>query len=216
MERDNYDDLLAVEGLDEYEDFYDDYDDFEDDNEDALDELYEALMDANEGEELDEDAEDYDERLFGKRRRRRARRPTRPMVNFIPRPKSKKKAGCCINPKVSQALVALKRKDIVHDRKIRDVDARSRKNLRVNHLQTKGIGKLNKQMSLDGALEFADSITMTDNGMEINLASILKGLIKTGMLGDTKGALGNPAVIGGIGLLLNNPGILGGILAPKP
>ena len=44
---------------------------------------------------------------------------------------------------------------------------------------------------------------------------LLKGATKSGFLGDGTGAMSNPLVIGGLGLLLNNPNLLSGILAPK-
>lgn len=89
-------------------------------------------------------------------------------------------------------------------------------------LQTTRIARLNKQMQLDGALEFAQSISVqtnaTTNNLEIvpNFAALLKGAVKTGVLGGSTGALSNPYVVGGIGFLLANTGILQNILAPRP
>lgn len=66
-------------------------------------------------------------------------------------------------------------------------------------------------MKLDGALEFAESY----DGNTLDFISLFKGAVKSGMLDNTKGALASPAVIGGIGLLLNvfrnNPGMLMGL-----
>jgi len=78
----------------------------------------------------------------------------------------------------------------------------------VNQLQSRAIGKLDKQMKIDGALELVESFTPGG----ISAFQLLKGAVKSGLLGEGKGALGNPLVIGGIGLVLNNPGILGGLL----
>jgi hypothetical protein len=53
------------------------------------------------------------------------------------------------------------------------------------------------------------------DGNSLNAFQLLRGSIKSGFIGEPKGALGNPAVIGGIGLLLQNPGILGQVLGRK-
>jgi hypothetical protein len=81
----------------------------------------------------------------------------------------------------------------------------------VNQIQSRAIGKLDRQMKIDGALELAESFTPGG----ISAFQLLKGAVKSGLLGEGKGPLGNPLVIGGIGLVLNNPGILGGLL-PRP
>jgi hypothetical protein len=81
----------------------------------------------------------------------------------------------------------------------------------VNKIQSRELGKLDKQMKIDGALDLAESFTPGG----ISAFQLLRGAVKSGFLGDGKGALGNPLVIGGIGLILNNPGILGGLL-PRP
>lgn len=215
MDYENYDDLLAVEDYEMYDNtIEDDYGDYDDDTESALDELYDALMDAQESGDLGELMENYDEK---KRRRKRVnRRPPlpRPLLRNLPTP-APKKGNCCIDPRVSRDLATLKQQNAQQDRKLRDIEGLARKNLSVNTAQTKSIGKIHKQMKLDGALDFASSIAVTENGMEINLANVLKGAIKSGMLGDPRGALGNPLVIGGLGVLLNNPTILSGLFAPK-
>ena len=80
----------------------------------------------------------------------------------------------------------------------------------VNKVQSRTLGRLDKQMKIDGALDLAESFTPGG----ISAFQLLRGAVKSGLLGEGKGALGNPLVIGGIGLVLNNPGILGGLL-PK-
>ena len=75
------------------------------------------------------------------------------------------------------------------------------------------IRKMEKLAKIDGALDLASSF---DPAKGINVFQVLKGSLKSGFLGEPKGALGNPAVIGAVGLFLNNPGILGSILGPKP
>lgn len=77
----------------------------------------------------------------------------------------------------------------------------------VNQVQTTKIGKLEKQMKIDGVLELVESY----DGTTVNLYQVLKGAVKSGFLGDAKGAAGNPWVIGGVGFLLRNPGILGSL-----
>lgn len=79
----------------------------------------------------------------------------------------------------------------------------------VNTVQSRLIGALDKRMRIDGALELVEAY----NGTSIDAYQLLKGAVKSGFLGEGKGALGNPLVIGGIGLLLRNPGgILGGLV----
>jgi hypothetical protein len=82
----------------------------------------------------------------------------------------------------------------------------------VNRIQSHEIGKLDKRMKIDGALELVESFTPGG----LSAFQLLKGAVKSGLLGEGKGALGNPLVIGGIGLVLNNPGILGGLLPANP
>lgn len=79
-------------------------------------------------------------------------------------------------------------------------------------VHAKSIAKIEKQLKIGGALELVEAL----NNGGVNAFQLLKAAAVSGMLGDGKGALGNPVVIGGIGLLLRNPGILGGLgnLAP--
>lgn len=74
------------------------------------------------------------------------------------------------------------------------------------------IRKMEKLTKIDGALDLASSF----DGNSLDVFQVVKGSFKSGFLGEPKGALGNPAVIGAIGLLLKNPGILGSVLGPKP
>ena len=82
----------------------------------------------------------------------------------------------------------------------------------VNAAQSRQIGKLDKRVKLDGALEFAESW----NGSQVDLFAVFKGAVKSGLLDNTKGAFASPVAIGGVGLLLNvlrnNPGGLGALL----
>jgi hypothetical protein len=79
----------------------------------------------------------------------------------------------------------------------------------VNTAQSRYIRKLNKQMKIDAALEFAESY----DGTSIDIYQILKGAVKSGMLDSTKGAFSNPLLVGGLGFLLRNPGFLGQLTA---
>src|SRR5947208_3030489 len=83
----------------------------------------------------------------------------------------------------------------------------------VNTKQSKVIARLDKQIQLDGALSFAQAVQLQNDGagglsIVPNLGQLLAGAIKTGMISSTTGAFSNPAVVGGIGVLLNNPAIL--------
>jgi hypothetical protein len=67
------------------------------------------------------------------------------------------------------------------------------------------IAKLDRQLKIDGAFEFVESF----NGTQVDVYQLLKGAVKSGFLGaEGKGVFSNPAVLGGIGLLLRNPSIL--------
>lgn len=87
--------------------------------------------------------------------------------------------------------------------------------LAVTASQTRTLTRIDKQMKIDGAFEFVEAFTPTQAGASINVYQLLKGATKSGFLGDGTGAMSNPLVIGGLGLLLNNPNLLSGILAPK-
>jgi hypothetical protein len=82
------------------------------------------------------------------------------------------------------------------------------------------IGSLDTRMKLDGALDFASSFiytapTATTGGyLTPDFTQLLRGAVKNGLLGDSKGALSNPWVVGGIGLALRT-GLLTNILAPR-
>ena len=88
----------------------------------------------------------------------------------------------------------------------------------VSKSQSRKIGALNTRMKLDGALDFASSFTLNTTGDAVNLdlSQVLRGALKNGALGDGKGALSNPLVVGGIGFVLRNPGIISGLLTPRP
>jgi hypothetical protein len=90
----------------------------------------------------------------------------------------------------------------------------------VSTLQSGKIRSLDTRMRIDGALDFAQSfniVTGDDNslGLQPDFSQMLRGAVKNGVLGNGKGALSNPWVIGGIALVIRNPGIVGGLLAPR-
>jgi hypothetical protein len=89
----------------------------------------------------------------------------------------------------------------------------------VNTVQSTRLGRLDKQIQLDGALDFATSFqVVTDaagTSLVPNLPALLRGALKVGAFGNLKGGFANPLVIGGVGLLLNNPQILGGLFSPR-
>jgi len=84
----------------------------------------------------------------------------------------------------------------------------------VNKVQSRKIGGLDTRMKLDSALDFASSVSTTAAGLTLDLTQVFRGVVKNGALGDGKGALSNPWVIGGIALVLRNPSIIGGLLTP--
>jgi len=210
MSLETYDDIADFEeDLDDDldEDLLDEEDlDEEDLDEDDLDDMLEALMDMAEDEE--EDPIERRRRRRGRRRRRRGRRRRRVTTA---KGRSAYRAPVLKNyvtqKQFKSALGRLGREDRRNAKGIKTVNIRVGKLngrvdgvVSVNRVQSKHISKLNKQMQLDGALEFAGSY---DPGSgSIGLYQLLKGAVKSGMLGDAKGAMGNPLLVGGIGLLL--------------
>ncbi|MEW5250048.1 hypothetical protein [Microbulbifer discodermiae] len=191
----------ALEADAEVSDLYPESFDYEMDEEEELDDIFEALM-----EDDDEDFDDDEDDDFSERRRRRRRRRSR-------------KKGYRTDPRVKRDLVALKRKNrhqdkLIYQNRRRSLQNRKRSlaNARVNRVQNKRLGQLHRQQKLDGALEIARSISAADNGLDIDLVQLFQGAVKSGMFGDLSGALGNPALMGGIALLLNNRQLLGGLV----
>ena len=80
--------------------------------------------------------------------------------------------------------------------------------------QSKKISSFDTRMKLDAAFDFANSLAFDPAGgvLNLDLSQVLRGAVKNGVLGDGKGALSNPWLVGGIAVLLRNPGIIGGIL----
>lgn len=221
---------MNVEMYDEIDDFDDDmemefYEDFdEEEDEDDIDDMLEALMEA------DDDDDDLSERRRrrgrgrGRSRRRRGgrgrkKRPVRTAGNQ-PAYRAPTSKNYVTHPQLKSFGANLDKKIVRNAKGIKTISSRvssvnSRVNgvVSVNRVQSKHIGKLNQQVKLDGALEFAESLSTNDDGsISLSLLPLLKGAIKSGMFGTSKGAFGNPVVIGAIGLLLNNPQIITGLL----
>jgi hypothetical protein len=89
----------------------------------------------------------------------------------------------------------------------------------VTQSQSKRIGSLDTRMKLDSALDFASAFTLESNGtttaLTPNFGQLLRGAVKGGMIGNSKGAMSSPWAIGALGVVLSNPGILGNILTPR-
>jgi hypothetical protein len=81
----------------------------------------------------------------------------------------------------------------------------------VNTIQSREIGKLDKRMKIDGALELVESLTSVGGQTSLDPYQLLKGAVKSGFLGEGKGALSSPWAIGGIGFVLRNTNVLGSL-----
>ncbi len=108
---------------------------------------------------------------------------------------------------------------LVNDR-LGTMDGRLTDVVTVAKTHSRRLGTLDSRMKMDGALDFASSfnvVTGADGSTALapDLSQLLRGAIKNGVLGDSKGAMGNPWVIGIAGLVLRNPTILGGLFAPR-
>lgn len=217
MNEELYDSVEDIEDDLDMED-YESFEEEEEEDEDDIDDMLEALMEADEGDE--EDLAERRRRRRSRRRRSKRRKPVRTArgKSAYRSPTSKKYVT---HPELKNALARVG-KDIRRNalgiktvnKRVAGVNTRVDGVVSVNRVQSKNIGKLNQQMKLDGALEFAASVSTNDDGtLSLNLLPLLRGAIKSGMLGSTKGAFSSPALIGGLGFLLNNPQIIGGILS---
>jgi len=187
----------------------------DDDTEDNVDEVLEMMM----GETTFGEDEDMSERRPKRGRSKRRRRGQGRGVRTAPKGSSYRRPV----PKKYVTHAEFKKTTDIQDRKIaRNGTGIKTVNSRVNGLkgrvdgvvtvntaQSRYIRKLNKQMKIDAALEFAESY----DGTSIDIYQILKGAVKSGMLDSTKGAFSNPLLVGGLGFLLRNPGFLGQLTA---
>lgn len=228
-----YDDDHVSEYDDEFEDSVDydeldDDDDFDDDDDESeVDEMLDAMMADSDDDYDDEMSGEYPE-IFG--RRRRKRRKARALAKK--RRESQKKIMTARNrstfrAKLARRSVSQKQFKVAMTRVGRDtrrnamgiktvnkrvmkVGGRVDNVVRVNRVQNRSIGKIKQQMKTNSILEFVESY----DGTSIDTFQLLKGAVAGGYIGTGKGALSNPLLIGGLGLLLRNPAILGGVLQP--
>jgi hypothetical protein len=181
------------------------------------DEMLDALM------ESDEDIEWAERR---RRRRRRGKAPPRPPVRTATGASAYKppaQSGFVTQAQLKDALARVGNDVRRNAMGIKTVNAQLgrltgqvRDVVAVNTTQSARLTRLDKQLQLDGALDFATSVTVDATGATLNPAQLLRGALKFGAFGDLKGGLANPLVIGGLGLLLSNPQIIGGLLGRTP
>ncbi|MEM9173052.1 MAG: hypothetical protein AAGA84_10140 [Pseudomonadota bacterium] len=78
----------------------------------------------------------------------------------------------------------------------------------VNKAQSRRLRRLRKIQRTDGALDLSRSLVLTRTdagiGLSVSVTDALKGAVKHGWLGSTRGVLGNPAVIAAAGFLGDN------------
>ena len=172
-----------------------------------LDDMLEALAESN-GNGLAERA----------RRRRQGRRAKRKGVKTAQGKSAFREPGSGAFVNQKQFKEAL---DRVGDDVRRNAEGIKSVNERVNALNarvdgvvsaatvySREIAKLEKRMKIGGALEMVEAL----NGTNLDAYQLFKGAAMSGMLGDGKGALGNPAIVGGLALVLRNRSILDGVL----
>ncbi len=197
-------DLLEYAFDDDEDEMDYDFDDFDDAEDfDDMDDVLDALMDAA------DDEDDYSERRRrrrkGRRARRRVRKPTRRVTTANTRGNRGLRAEVRRNAKGIKTVNA----------KVGGVSRRVKGVVAVNAAQARQIGRLDKRVKLDGALEFAESW----NGSQMDLFAVFKGAVKSGLLDNTKGTFASPVAIGGVGLLLNilrnNPQGLGSLFGSQ-
>lgn len=213
MSTSSYDDLIDFDDDIELDDADEDYDTEE------IDEMLDALVDSD-------GDEDMAERLFRRKARRRARakskrkpvptaagRPAyRPpvMPGFVTQKQLQDALGR-VGADVKRNVAGIK----TVNARLNGLNGRVDGVVSVNAVQSRALGKLDRQMKIAGALEIVQAL---EPG-RLDAFQLLKGAAASGFIGDGKGALSNPWVIGGLGMLLRNPGFLGGLTqqaAPQP
>lgn len=211
-----YDDFDEVD--DDMEmDFFDELDESDEDEED-IDDMLDALMESEEG-EADDLADRRRRRRRGRRVRSRSRRGVRtakgrsayraPVSKDYVTHSQLKSALARVGTDIRRNGMGIK----TVNKRVAGFNRRVDGVVSVNRAQSKHIGQIKQQLKLDGALEFAEAITTNEDGiLELNLLPLLKGAIKSGMIGKSKGALSNPALVGGLGFLLSNLEVIGGLL----
>jgi len=202
------------------DDWYSDADDLDAyaDDDYQIDSMLDALAAEDDG-EMDDLSERRGRR--GRKRRRSARRGRQQAVRTASKQSSYRRPV----PKRYVTHAEFKKTSDAQDHKIarngsgiksvngrlNKLDSRVSDVVTVNSAQTTHIKKLNRQMRIDGALEFAESY----DGAAIDVYQLLKGAVKSGMLDSQSGAFANPMVVGGLGFLLRNPAFLRQFFAPS-
>ncbi len=133
-------------------------------------------------------------------------------IAAIRRQVSKNTARSVANSRTNRGF---KRALSVNSKRITKVDAAAARANTVNKLQARQIRRARKVQRIDGALDFARSISLerTDNGLDISLdlLSALQGAVKQEWLGKGRGFLANPGTLGALGFLVNNLGEFVGV-----
>jgi hypothetical protein len=211
---DAYDDLVELEDEAAYDESDEDYGD---DTDDVLD----ALMDST-------DSSYLAERRKKRGGAKRGRTPKRGVKTAAGKPAYRTPpapAGGAVTQKQLQDALTRVGVDIRRNAegiktvntRLNTITGRVDSVVSVSAAQNRALTRLDKQMKIDGAFEFVEALKPGTGGASatIDIYQILKGVTKSGFLGDGTGAWSNPLVIGGIGLLLNRPEILGGFLTPR-
>jgi len=210
---------MTLEMYDDYDE-YDEYDEMElddyaedDDDDDDFDDMLEAMM--------DDDEDDLSER---RRRRRNRSRKSRGRSRYRPHRKALRKRVPTSRSSRGPSKQNAKGIKIVN-KKVSAVGGSLDDVIAVNKAQSSKIGKLDRQVRVDGAIDFAKGLELKQvkdaNGNTVlalspDLTALYRGAVKSGMFGDLKGMLSNPILIGGITFLLNNPGLLKGLIPDQP
>jgi hypothetical protein len=197
-----YDDLVDFDDEPDYADLDEDY------SGEEMDEMLDELIDSADSEDLAE------------RRRRRQRSRARQRQKPVPTATGKSAyrtpgAGGLVTQKQLQDALTRVGADVKRNAagiktingQLGGIRTRIDGVVTVNAAQSRAIAKLDRQMKIAGALEVVQAF---EPG-RLDAFQLLKGAAASGVIGGGKGALGNPWVIGGLGLLLRNPAFLGGL-----
>lgn len=213
---DDYDDyVMDAEDYSEVDDDWDeDYDDDDDDDMDSEDEMLDAMIESAEDDDPDELADFFwrNKKKRGKRRRKSVLRAKgrntfrrRSKGGYVTQVQLKSALGRVAND-VRRNAIGIK----TVNKRINGVSSRVSANSRVNRIQSMQIGKLHRTNKVDGVLEFVQAYDPVNGNLDA--FQLLKGAVKSGLIGTGKGGMHNPYLIGGLGLLLRNPNALGGLL----
>lgn len=214
---------LDMEDAELFDDIESDYeeDDYEidDDVEDAVDDMLDAMIDSAEEDEDPEEMADF----FWRKKKRKSKRYSRRGGRRIPYSKGRstyrkpRRSRYVTQPQLKVALAKVGKE---HKRNALGIRSLNRKlsrtrsgiaaNTKINRIQSTQISKINKLNKADGVLEFVAAYDTATQS--VDAFQLLKGAVKSGMIGTGKGGLSNPYIIGGLGLLLNNSNLLGNLV----